>query len=294
GSPSGQYYDQLTNKFEAEVAAASSLSAAAYEAIVQQSSGQRPFKTTFDPYYGDTTQQGIIVDKLVAITGFTSLWKTDNYDPNQAQGGYLASFSTGDAAYSTVAEQAVKSMIGGGYDIFNYATPSAVLAFSQATHDVNFPSVVNRPETRDWIGGHTFGRLQDFLDFFRDLAVQNHFADQYDTSGNPTHYCTSIADCTYDPRVKATPEDPLVRFHSDVYNQFLGPGFRRWIWSYIQDRNAYVISDRDRNVATFVIQFNYNSDIYFAEEDGSGESGYSAYRLQLPLKYFYDYYSQYN
>jgi hypothetical protein len=294
GSPSGQYYDQVTSKFEAEMAAANGLGAATFQAIVQQSSGERPFKTTTDGFFGDTTQQGIIVDKLAAITGFASLWKTDNYDPNQTQGRYIASFTTGDGAYATLAEQAIKSMVGGGYDIFTYATPSAVLAFSQATHDINFPMEANRPETRDWIGGHTFGRLQDFLDFFRDLAVQNHFADQFDASGNPIHVCTSLADCTYDPRVKSTPEDPLVRFHSDVYNQFLGPDFRRWIWSNIQDRNAYVVADRDRNVATFVIQFNYNSAIYFSEEDGSGETSYSAYGLQQPLKYFYDYFSQFN
>jgi hypothetical protein len=288
GSPSGQYFDQLTNKFEAEMSQANQLAAAVYEAIVQQSSGQRPFKTTFDNFYGDTTQQGIIVDKLVAISGFTSLWKTDNYDPNQAQGGYLASFGIGDQNYATVSEIATKSMIGGGYDIFAYATPAAVLAFAQATHDVNFPSYASRPEVRDWIGGYTFTRLQDFLDFFRNIAAQFNFVDE---TGQP---CTAISRCSYDPRIKSVPGDPLAAQHSDQYNQFLGPDGRRWIWSYIQDRNAYVASDRDRNVATYVIQFNYNSDVYYGEEDGSGESGYAVYQLQLPLKYFYDYFQQYN
>jgi len=288
GSPSGQYFDQLGAKFEADISMANQLAAAAYEGIVQQSSGQRPYITTFDQFYGDTTQQGIIVDKLDAITGFTSLWQTDNYDPNQAQGGYLASFGLGDSNYATVSEEAVKSMIGGGYDIFPYATPMAVLSFSQATHDINFPSYASRPEVRDWTGGYTFTRLQDFLDFFHDLATQYAFV------GEDGKVCTSIASCQWDPRTQWFPGDPMGRHHSDQYNQFVGPDDRRWIWSYIQDRNAWVVSDHDRNVATYVIQYNYNSDVYFGEDDGSGETGFAVYQLQLPLKYFYDYFKQFN
>lgn len=288
GSPAGKYFDQLTAKFEAEMSQANQLAAAAYEGIVQQSSGQRPYITTFDPFYGDTTQQGIIVDKLDAISGFTSLWPTDNYDPTQAQGAYLASFGLGDGNYATVSEQAVKSMVGGGYDIFPFATPAAVLAFSQATHDVNFPSFASRPEARDWIGGYTFTRLQDFLDFFRNIASQYAFVDEN------KNVCTDIQHCAYNPTIVATPGDPLQAQHSDQFQQFIGPDGRRWIWSYIQDRNAWVASDRDRNVATYVIQFNYNSDVIYGEEDGSGESGENVWLLQLPLKYFYDYFTAYN
>ena len=294
GSPSGQYFDQLTNRFQADISGANAMVAAAYEAIVQQASGERPYKTTYDPYYGDTTQQGIIADKLIAIQGFTDLWETDNYDPTQAQGAYISSFSTGDSNYSYTAENAIKSMIGGGYDIFPYATPAGVLTFSTATHSAYFVGT-NRTDIRDWIGGYTFTRLQDFLDFFRNIAVQNHFADQFDpVTSQPTHYCTSLTDCTYDPRVHGVGGDPDLRFHSDNYNQFIGPDYRRWIWSYVQDRNAFVVSDHDRNAATYVIQFNYNSDVYASEEDGSGETGYNVYQLQLPLKYFYDYFTQYN
>jgi hypothetical protein len=284
GIPSGQYYDQLTNKFNTDISAANTMAAAAAEAVVQQASGERPFKTTYDAYFGDTVQQGIIIDKLASIVGFTQLWRTDNYDPTQAQGGYISSYSFGDASYATVSEQAVTSMVGGAYDIFNYAVPAAVLSFAQATHDVNF-NFTNRPEVRDWVGGYVFYRLDDFLAFFRQLAVQNHFADE---TGNP---CTSVTTCAYDPRIRRTQADPLTMAHSDTYNQFLGPDARRWIWTYVQDRNQWVAADRDRNVATYVILFNYNGDINYNEDDGNIGP---AYQFQLPVKYFLDYFTSLN
>jgi hypothetical protein len=284
GVPAGTYFDELTNKFNADISMASQMYAAASEAIVQQSSGERPYITRFDPYYGDTIQQGIIVDKLQAIQQFTALWQTDNYDPSQAAGGYLASLSFGDTGYLTVAEQSALSMIGGQYAIFTYAVPLAVLQFAQATHSPYFINGAARPEIKDWVGGYVFYREQDFLDFFRSRAIQNQFVDN-------GAQCTTLQNCTYDPRVAANPTDPEGQYHSDKYQQFMGPDFRRWIWAYIQDRNVWVAADKDRNVGTYVILFNYTSDIIFGEDDGNTGPAFSN---QLPVKYFIDYYNTNN
>src|SRR5205085_9520448 len=97
--------------------------------------------------------------------GWVGLWPTDNYDPNQA-GYYISSYAElGDSSYRYVAEDAVTSMIGGQYDVYPYFVPLAVAQFAQDTHA---PEFAGRVEARDWIGGHVFYRLQDFLDFFRD------------------------------------------------------------------------------------------------------------------------------
>ena len=144
--------------------------AAFHKAVIQQSAGERPYKTVYDKYYGDVTQQGIILDKLFAMQGFVGIWPTDNYDQNQA-GYYIASYSgIGDSSYQYVAQDTVSSMIGGQYDVFPYFVPLAVAQFAQDTHD---PSFFGRIEARDWIGGHVFNRLDDFLSYFRDIAVQN-------------------------------------------------------------------------------------------------------------------------
>ncbi len=65
-----QYYTSLTNKFNADISAANQLVAAFHESIIQQSSGERPYRTVYDQYYGDVTQQGIILDKLFAMQGW--------------------------------------------------------------------------------------------------------------------------------------------------------------------------------------------------------------------------------
>ena len=79
----------LQNKFQNDISTANQLVAAFHLAMVEQASGERPFITSFDPFYGDVTQQGIIIDKNYAIQNFTTLYPADNYDQNQAAGAYL-------------------------------------------------------------------------------------------------------------------------------------------------------------------------------------------------------------
>src|SRR5262249_54392029 len=45
------YYAQLTDKFTQEMSAAGMLAGAFHEAVIQQSSGQRPYVTVFDNYF---------------------------------------------------------------------------------------------------------------------------------------------------------------------------------------------------------------------------------------------------
>ena len=67
------------------------MTAAFHNAVIQQSNGERPVATIYDKYYGDVTQQGIILDKYFSMLDWTGLWPTTNYDLNQA-GVYRASY----------------------------------------------------------------------------------------------------------------------------------------------------------------------------------------------------------
>lgn len=262
-----QYYTQLANKFNKDASMSAQLVAAFHKAIIQQSSGERPYRTVYDKFYGDVVQQGIILDKFFAMQSFVGLWPGDMYDPNQA-GTWFASYSgIGDSSYNYVAEDAIASMVGGQYDVYPYFVPLAVAQFAMDTHS---PSFFGRIEVRDWVGGHTFWREQDFLDYFRRIATDN------GVSG-----CTDIKACTYDPRKV-----------SDDHNEFFGPDKRQWIWSYIPDRNEWVAVQKERNIASYIILRNYNDYVVYQLDDGAFPGG--AYGALLPMKYFLDSFNTYN
>ena len=192
-----QYYAELTNKFTDEMSASASLSAAFQEAIIQQSSGQRPYKTLFDNYFGDTTQQGITLDKLFAEQSFLALWPIEDYDPTQAQGDYEFATSpyglsdningTGIGTfYGTVAEQAAVSMIGGSFAAFPYFKELGVSQWATDTQSINFieaNSSGTREEVRDWVGGFIFYRFEDFLAYFQKIAKHGRLRHPDDGSG---------------------------------------------------------------------------------------------------------------
>jgi hypothetical protein len=263
------YFSQLTNKFNAEMSQANQLVAAFHKAIIQQGSGERPYATIYDKFYGDVTQQGIILDKLFAMTGWVGMWPTNNYDQNQA-GFWLASYSgIGDSSYNSVAEDAVDSMVGGQYNVYPYFRPLAVVQFAMDTHD---PSFSGRLDVRDWTGGQPFNRVQDFLDYFRNIAVnENYQLDGCDKG---------FAACQYDPRD-----------HSDTHHEFIGPDKRVWIWAFIPDRNQYVAVLKDRNTASYIIVRTYNDDVVDQIDDGSFPG--NAYAYELPIKYLMDSFTTY-
>jgi Met-zincin len=275
--PAATYFGQLTDKFNRDISMANQLAGAFHKAIIQQSSGERPFKTIYDNFFGDVTQQGIFSDKLFALQSWIELWPVDNYDPDQAAGVFNASYSSfaGDTSFENISEDAVDSMVGGQYDTYPFLRLTAVTVFAKATHDLNFPG---RIDTRDWIGGHVFGRERDFLDYFRGIAVKTNV------------YCAeplTLDTCTYDPRLRrAVPSDVG---HSDDFNEFTGPDNRRYAWTYVQDRNTWVVVDRDRNTASYQIVRSYNNQVIHGE-DGS----VAGFFIQLQVKYFLDSFLQYN
>lgn len=273
------YYTQLANKFNAEMSRANMMVAAFHKALINQSSGERPYRTTYDKFYGDVTQQGIILDKLFAMQSWVALWPTGPlYDQNQA-GDYLTSYEgVGDGSFNTLAQNVVSSFIGGQYEVYTYFRPLAVAQFAQDTHDPYFRGSV---QIRDWIGGHVFYREADFLAYFRGLAVQH----SYDGDN-----CDAIETCIYDPQLpRNTPSDI---YHSDTFNEFTGPDLRRWAWAYIPSRNQWIAVDHDRNIASYLIIRQYNQDIVNQQDDGNFPGG--AYSYELELKYFLDAFTQYN
>jgi len=287
----GLFYQQLTNQFQSDVGAATVLVAGFHEAIIQQSTGQRPFQTQFDPYYGDVTQQGISIDKELAVINWLGIWPFDNYDPTQANGysfssmvigpGVSTSNATGvdgdavpDQAWSTAG-----SMLGekGPWDAFPEFFPSAVALFGHDTQSAVFVTLPY-PQMRDWIGGHTFVRQADAVAFFQNLAAQN-----------PTglNGCASAATCTYNPMTPSVSAADVG--HSNPVTQaFLGPDGRRWVWVYIADRNIWFFADQDRNSSSYFQVLTYNNDYNVNLDDGN--NGGQIYDYQAKIKYMLDAY----
>ena len=265
-NPSRQdYFAQLTQKFTREASTAGSMIAAFHKAVIQQSAGERPYASIYDKFYGDQQQQGIILDKLLAMQGWVGLWPTTNYDPNQA-GGYIASYSSfGERNFETLAEDVAASMVGSQYDAYPYFIPTAVALFAQDTHKNEF---TGRQEVREWIGGWTFYRQEDFLNYFKQISVD---------AGS----CTDVATCTYDVRT-----DP----GASVINEVVGPDKIAYIWTYVKDRNIWILARKDRNIATYKILLTYNDDLIRQKDDGT----YGAYTFLRPVKYMLDSFHAYN
>jgi hypothetical protein len=262
------YYGQLTHKFLYEMTMANQMIAAFDEALIQQSSGERPFATVYDKYYGDVTQQGIILDKYFAMQNFVGLWQSNNYDQNQA-GAYISSWGDFDFddTYQSIAETAVTSMIGSQYASYPYFIPTAVALFAQDTHNPAWLSGGGRTEAKDWIGGQTFGDLLGFVNYFKGIAV---------TQG----VCSSFDTCAYDVTDNVlVPKDP-----NDGH--FVGPDGLEYIYAWIPSRNEYVLAREDRNVATFKQIQIYNTDLLFNADDGQN----GAYGYEYNIKYTIDAY----
>jgi hypothetical protein len=292
------YYANLVNSFTNDISVANQMAAAYHLAMVEQASGERPFITTFDPVYGDVTQQGIIIDKNYALQNFTTLYQVDNYDPTQAAGAYLTATAGFDSNYQSVAQNVINQFVGGQYDVFLYDVPLAVQNFAQMTQNPYFGGAGGTTSIREWIGAKMFGGAEidpnrNFLDWAANLAATYGFGCDVNgyncsTVGVPACTSTNLSGCTWDPRKPQL--DPSDVYHSDPFNQFRGPDDRRWAWLPIADRNQLMLVDRDWNTASYVIVLNWNSDVTYNQDDGSE----GAYQLELPLKYFLNAYTAYN
>jgi hypothetical protein len=299
----GLFYQQLTSQFSADVGAADQLIAAFHEGVIQQGTGQRPYVTQFDPYFGDVTQQGIILDKQVAFTNWLGLWAYDNYDPSQANGYYGSSITIGPA--STQPEQpgqtepaqawsAASSMLGekGPWDAYPGFFPAAVALFAHDTQSVTFTQGAY-PQLRDWIGGHVFVRIQDALSYFQVIANQNQKAEIWNSdplanAGNGSNEgCSNLATCAYNPMLPQ--QSPQDIGHSNPATQtFIGPDNRRWAWVYLADRNQYLFVDQDRNPSSYFQVYQYNTDVNTNYCDGNN---CPVYTYQGNIKYMMDAYA---
>jgi hypothetical protein len=301
GVPETTYFGNLLNEFTNEVSTANQLVAAFHLAMVEQASGERPFVTEFDQFYGDVIQQGIILDKNYALQNYTTLYQVDNFDPTQAAGAYLFAASPFDPNYGSVAQNVVNQFVGGQYAVFLYDVPLAVQNFAQTTQNPYFAQGAGgQASIRDWIGAKVFGGVEidpnaQFLGWAANVAAQFGFgcdAKNENCGFGVAGTCQSyqLEKCTWDPRTPQINSDDI--YHSSNVNEFRGPDNRRYSWAPISDRNQQMLVDRDWNTATYVIILNWNSDVTAGQDDGSG--GNAAYQLELPLKYFLNAYGQYN
>jgi hypothetical protein len=281
------YYNQLTYKFLVEMDKANEMIAAFSEAIIQQAAGERPYATVYDKFYGDVTQQGIILDKYFAMQGFVGLWQANNYDQNQA-GAYLTSWSSLDLddSYQSVAETAISSMIGSQYAVYPYFIPTAVALFAQDTHNPSFLGGNPRVEAKDWIGGWTFGNtdgpdaVTSMIGFFKEIAAT---AGGYTDVSGAFHACPTALTCDYDPT------DPNLVFQQPGNLAFTGPDGLNYVYAFIASRNQYVLAREDRNIVTWKLIQQFNNDIFLNKDDGTN----GTYALEYEIKYTIDAYNMF-
>ena len=284
GAPnSGLFYTQLSNHFSGDVGAAEELIAAFHEGIIQQATGQRPFTTSYDPFFGDVTQQGIAVDKELAFINWLGLWPFDNYDPTQAHGYLFSSMVIGPGnTHPSQAWSAAASMLGekGPWDAYPSFFPSAVALFAHDTQTPTFTGL-GYAQMREWIGGHVFKRLPDAISYFQNVAVANPLA---------TNGCADLATCKYNPMLTRVNSADVG--HSDpATGAFIGPDGRRWTWVYIADRNVWFFVDQDRNPSAYGQVLTYNNDVFTLHDDGNAGP---IYAYQARIKYMIDAYDAFN
>jgi hypothetical protein len=274
--------------------------AAFHEGIIQQASGQRPYLSQFDPYFGDVTQQGIATDKELAFVNWLGIWPYDNYDPSQANGLYGSSLVVGPGGGTEPSQawSAASSMLGekGPWDAYPGFFPAAVALFAHDTTTATFVQNLGYPQMRDWIGGHVFVREQDALDYFHNLATQYPqsaiFAgDPLANAGNGNNEgCSTFATCQYNPMLPQ--QTTLDIGHSNAVTQaFIGPDNRRWAWVYLADRNEWFFVDQDRNPSAYYQVYTYNTDVNTNYDDGNIGP---VYTYDQKIKFMIDAYQLFN
>jgi hypothetical protein len=111
-------------------------------------------------------------------------------------------------------------------------------------------------------GATLFDRQVDFRVFFERVAV---FAGYVDSSRKIDCRSDLLADCAYDPTQPRS--GPTDIHQSDAYGEFTAPDGRPYAWVYLNDRNLWVVVDRERNWATHQLMSNYQHDLV----DGTGD-----------------------
>lgn len=301
GAPSNElYYTQLATAFDDEMSQTNQMVAAFYLAIIQQSAGERPYVTIINKFNGDVEQQGITLDKTFAMQNWIGTWPSLNYDPNQT-GTFISSFGTQfDQEYNAVAQDAALSMIGGKqFDSFPGLKFGAVALFAKDTHSTTF---TGEEKMKDWVGGLVFNREDELLNYFRTRAVK---AQKFPELGCAKRTPSTVPDhlvngvkltddpttetCKYDPRVARTSD--AQRWYSDKFNEFTAPdqqGPHDWAWVYIKDRNQWVFVDKNRNIASYKIVRDYNTQVTFPNEETD-----AAFQYRKQVVWYLDAYRKY-
>jgi hypothetical protein len=294
------YYGELSYKFLVEMSKANQMVGAFDEAIIQQAAGERPYATVYDKFYGDVTQQGIILDKYFAMQTFVGLWPSDNYDVNQA-GAYISTWSSldYDDSFQSVVETAITSMVGSQYAVYPYFIPTAVALFAQDTHNPAFISSSGRVEAKDWIGGWSFGGSDSdgipwsgLQQYFQVIATANGgFMPQagwvapagVQQNANGFVPCTTWSTCPYDPT------NPQIVSQNPINLAFQGPDGLNYVYAYLPSRNQIILAREDRNIVTWKLLEQYNTDVVGLKDDGSN----GTYGLEYQIKYTIDAYNTY-
>jgi hypothetical protein len=270
GATEQAYYDQLVGKLTADLSVANQLGVSYAAAIVDQSATERSYVTSFDPYYGDVVRQGIAIDKMQAATSLTELWPAfADFDPGQSAGAYLASAGgqVGDGAYTALSQAALADVLGASFAAYSFLQLAPLAIFADATHSAQFQG---DPALRSWVGGETFGSERDFLDYVHAIAVAYHFQN-CDANGLNCAPCTSVDNCSWDPRTPAVKPSQLTQ--SDRNGQFQAPDGRTYIWAHLTSRDQWLLADKNRNVATYRLVLSWAKDV--ATRIDNGVSGAS-------------------
>jgi hypothetical protein len=222
------FFDNITDEFDKEWGQANRLAANFMQAILQQSTGERSYATTFDSFYGDVTRMGIINDKYYAMLTFLGLWPVDSY--NQDVYAYLAyyEYNWGNAQLYSDSLNILDSMLGGQYDVYPWFLPLAVLVFAEDSHSINFGD----QSKKEWIGFRTFDRIDTMVEYFG-----------------------------LDPRDEAL--GPL----DDGHQVFHDVDGNQWIYVFLPDRNQHVCVPYDKSPASYKLVWDYNEAVNIDRAD---------------------------
>ena len=251
------YFQNITEEFQQEMGQANRLVINFFKAIMQQSTGERSYATTFDTFYGDVTRMGIINDKYYAALTFLGLWPVAEY--NQDIYSFIAyyEYNWGNSQTYSDSLDVLSSMLGGQYDVYPWFLPLSVLVFAEDTHAINFGDQAKK----EWIATRVFETAEYMIEYFSQLNEE---------TGELT---------VLDPREEALGPD------DDGHQVFYDLDGNRWIYVYLPDRNIHVVSQFDKSPASYKLIWDYNEDVNINRAE---------YVVTYQLKYWIDYYHYFN
>ncbi|MCP4679424.1 MAG: hypothetical protein GY854_28830, partial [Deltaproteobacteria bacterium] len=254
------FFDNLKDEFNKEMGQAARMTVNFFQAILNQSNGERSYSTTYDSYFGDVTRLGIIYDKLYAMFSFLGLWPADMY--NWDLYALLAYYdgNWGDSFLYSDSLDTLTVMLGGSYDVYPWFLPNAVMLFAQDTHNISFGDQT----MKEWIGMRAFSRQADMIDYFG--------FDPRSQCINPDG--TTESDC------------PTAAFGADDdgHQAFRDAEGNEWVYVFLYDQNKHICASIDLNPISSKMIWDYNEDVNISKLGSA-----STYNLKWFLD-FYEYF----